>query len=113
MPDYYDRQGNPISQAEMIRLFANSEERMVALDIIGDTQVSTVHLVIDHSWEDGPPVIFETMCFGGTRDQEQIRYGTEAQARAGHQKLVAEIQAEAGVTLEEIELELAGLEGNA
>jgi hypothetical protein len=52
----------------------NKASRRVALTDTDNGQVSTVFLGIDHSFsEDGPPVLFETMVFGGTLDGEQER----------------------------------------
>ena len=50
--------------------------------------VSTVFLGIDHNWGDGPPVLYETMVFGGPLDEEQVRYCTRAEAAAGHDEIV-------------------------
>jgi hypothetical protein len=60
-----------------------------------DAEVSTVWLGMDHAWGGGPPLIFESMVFGGNLDQEQVRYSTLAQAHAGHDDLVARVRAEA------------------
>lgn len=51
-------------------------------------QVSTVHLGYDHNWSggNGPPLIFETMIFGGEHDQYQERYATLAEAKEGHRQ---------------------------
>ena len=55
-----------------------------------DIRVSTVFLGVDHrfnfSGDDGPPILFETMIFGGQHDQYQDRYCTYDQALAGHQR---------------------------
>lgn len=57
---------------------------------IGDVYVSTVFLGIDHSFtDDGPPILFETMIFGGPNDQWQERYFTWDEALAGHNRVVA------------------------
>lgn len=86
---YYNRHGRPISQEEGLRLFGElNDSRQVADDRQGEVRVSTVHLVIDHSFGDGPPVIFETMIFGGEHDKEQWRYSTLDEAREGHQRAV-------------------------
>jgi len=50
--------------------------------------VSTVFLGLDHSFGNGPPLLFETMIFGGEHDQYQDRYETWEQAEAGHKKAV-------------------------
>jgi len=50
--------------------------------------VSTVFLGINHQWTDGPDIWFETMIFGGHREEYQRRYATVEQARAGHRRAV-------------------------
>ena len=62
----------------------NSEERVVAQDRIGDVQISTVFLGIDHSFRQGEPLLFETMIFGGRHDEYQRRYSTREAAITGH-----------------------------
>jgi hypothetical protein len=63
----------------------------VALDERGDALVSTVFLGLDHSFTpgDGPPVLWETMIFGGKHDQYQERYTSHADAVEGHARAVA------------------------
>ncbi|MEF2979051.1 hypothetical protein [Subtercola sp. YIM 133946] len=90
--EYYDRAGQPISRDEWVETF--DTDKMVAKTTVGNSDVSTVYLGLNHSWGDGPPLIFESMIFGGARDQDQYRYSTEEQALAGHQKLVDELEAE-------------------
>lgn len=47
--------------------------------------VSTVFLGLDHNWSgDGPPLLFETMIFGGPHDQQCWRYSTWGHAMKGH-----------------------------
>jgi hypothetical protein len=60
------------------------DEKRVALDHIGESKVSTVFLGLDHNWGEGPPLLFETMVFGGPLDDETERYSTYEQAEAGH-----------------------------
>ena len=51
--------------------------------------VSTVWLGLDHSWGIGSPLIFETVVFGWNRStSDTYRYATEAEALAGHRKLL-------------------------
>jgi len=50
-------------------------------------RISTVFLGIDHNFGDGPPLLFETMVFGGKLDQEQDRYSTYDEAITGHDKM--------------------------
>lgn len=71
----------------------NHERRRVAREEFADgVVVSTVFLGLDHSWGDGPRLIFETMVFGGPLDQETYRYATWAQAEAGHAVMVERVR---------------------
>jgi len=61
--------------------------RRVAYDELpGDVTVSTVFLGLDHSFGHGPPILWETMIFGGPHDQYQERYMSRADAMEGHAK---------------------------
>ena len=73
---------------EWARWFETAE-RHVARDEVGGVSVSTVFLGLDHQFGNGPPLLFETMIFGGTHDQHQERYSTWAEAEQGHQKALA------------------------
>lgn len=53
--------------------------------------VSTVWLGLDHNWDGGKPLIFETMVFPsheGISDLDCKRYSTLAQAKKGHKAIV-------------------------
>lgn len=65
--------------------------KRVGLDEIGSTRVSTVFLGLDHGWDDGPPVLFETMVFSDDKDydQYQYRYCTWEEAEKGHQLILS------------------------
>lgn len=69
-------------------------DRTVARSTVGDAEVSTVFLVIDHQWGNGPPLLWETMIFGGVHNEDQWRYSTLAAARAGHEQVVRHLLAE-------------------
>jgi hypothetical protein len=70
---------------------SGEERNRVARDELpGDIQVSTVFLGLDHQrYPGGPPLIFETMIFGGKWDGYQWRYSTEARALDAHVAIVA------------------------
>ncbi len=73
------------------------ETRRIAETLIEgstDVRISTVFLTIDHSWSGGPPILFETMVFGGPEeiDRWQERYSTLEDARAGHERAVAMVR---------------------
>lgn len=46
--------------------------------------VSTVFLGLDHAFGGGPPLLFETMVFGGPDDGAQWRFATWDEAEAHH-----------------------------
>ena len=53
-------------------------------------QVSTVFLGLNHQFDPGgPPLIFETMIFGGEHDQDCWRYSTLPEAKVGHARALA------------------------
>jgi hypothetical protein len=97
MSDYYNRQAEPITQDEWLAGFGDKEQKVVDNTNVGETTVSTVWLGLDHSFGGARPLIFETMVFGPGHpmDQEQWRYSTEAEARAGHERVVGEVKAAA------------------
>jgi hypothetical protein len=76
----------------------NHMARHVGDDVIGGARVSTVFLGLDHSHGFGPPLIFETMVFGGPLDQEQDRYTTTQQAIDGHAAMCARVRDMAKLT---------------
>jgi len=64
--------------------------KVVARDELpGSVCVSTVFLGLDHSFSSGPPVLFETMIFGGPHSEDQERYCTYHEALAGHARALA------------------------
>jgi hypothetical protein len=69
--------------------FMQYADRHVAQTMVDGIRVSTVFLGLDHSWCDGPPVLFETMIFGGEHDDEyQERCSTWAEAEEMHRVAV-------------------------
>jgi hypothetical protein len=61
----------------------------------GEVLVSTVFLGLDHRFGgDGPPVLWETLVFGGALNGEMARYTSLADALAGHQAMCAKVGAQ-------------------
>lgn len=89
---YYklDENRNPVPIEDVLEwatVFAeNPDMKNVAKDDIDGHHISTVFLGLDHSWGDGPPVLFETMVFSGDADYDQFqdRYTTWDEAQLGH-----------------------------
>lgn len=82
--------GTPIvasSVQEWGRWF-ETHDRRVAYDRLPTCDISTVFLGLDHGWGEGPPVLWETMVFGGKLDGEQRRYTSMSDALAGHREVV-------------------------
>ncbi len=91
MDDKYilkDRQAVPASLEEWAKWFQTAD-RTVAKAEVGEAQVSTVFLGLNHNWGDGPPLLFETMIFGGEHDKYQDRCSTWEEAEQMHAKAVA------------------------
>ena len=82
-----------VSMEEGIEQYAENGNRGRRVDLTEDEnyQVSTVFLVMDHSFGiiDGPPLVFETMVFplGSLNEQEMERYSTWEEAKEGHRKI--------------------------
>ena len=71
--------------------FEYSKNRIIKQITLPDgVRVSTVFLGLDHSFmPDGPPVLYETMIFGGAHNGYQDRYTTYEAALAGHLSAIA------------------------
>ncbi len=77
------------------RNFESRSAHILKQETINGLFVSTVFLGIDHSWGNGPSVLWETMIFGNAddeRDQYQERYTSEEDALRGHALVVAAIE---------------------
>ena len=93
--------GKPVSEPDLVAWarWYEAADRHVARDQVGDVNISTVFLGIDHSFgRPGGPVLWETMVFGGRLDQDQERCsGSREQAEAMHARMVeAVMRAQAG-----------------
>lgn len=91
MTDKYILDGRIVVAADLMtwaRWFETADRR-VAADEIGEVRISTVFLGINHRWDDGAPLVFETMIFGGEHDQYQTRASTWDEAEAQHAEAVA------------------------
>lgn len=97
---YYilDENGHPVPESDLLKwsawLGGGDDKRRVALNMIPGTwrnpdgiRVSTVFLGLDHNFiGDGPPILWETMIFGGRRDGYQRRYSSLYAAIEGHKE---------------------------
>ena len=93
-----NEQGEPVPCSGLMdwaMWFESSEnQRIVARDEIGDVRVSTIFLGLDHNWRlEGPPILWETMTFGGGIEQECERCaGSREQALAMHATVLAHVR---------------------
>jgi len=83
-----DETGEPIPCEDLLTWgkWLQGADRTVAKTKKGDIRVSTMFLGLDHSFGEGPPLLYETMIFGGEHDQYQARYATRKEALAGHKE---------------------------
>lgn len=83
-----DRKAVAVSLIEWSRAF-EVEDRNVAKSTAVfngvNVGVSTVFLGLNHQYGDGPPLLFETMIFGGLLDQYQERCSTWEEADKMHE----------------------------
>lgn len=111
-PMWFDMDGDPITLEQGSALLDDIDQRRIALDYVGTAQgtftVSTVHLVLDHSYGGIVPLLFETMVFlnplDGSINSEKwgedkltLRWSTRQQAEDGHAKLVQDMIEQQGV----------------
>lgn len=80
----------PVDLMTWATWFDDTAKRRVAWDEVGDVQVSTVFIGLDHNFgTSGPPLVFETMIFGGPHSDYCERYSTWEDAMSGHAKALA------------------------
>ena len=96
MSDKYVLQGHQVvPEGDLLKWARRLEtaERIVARDEVGEVTVSSVFLGLDYNFSSiSPPLLFETMVFGGSLDGEQERYPTWEEAEAGHARWVEKVR---------------------
>lgn len=96
---YFHRDGTPVkNHAEGMQLWKDKYDpespdyfRVENTQLNERVSVSTVYLVMDHSFRGVPPLIFESMTFyedTGWHEHDMDRYATELDARIGHNLMV-------------------------
>lgn len=94
MAEHYILKGHKVVPCEDInewgKWFATAD-RKVAQTKIGDIEISTVFLGLNHNYLNrDSPLVFETIAFGGPRDGEMERYSTWEEAEMGHERWIGE-----------------------
>jgi hypothetical protein len=102
MAEYFDRAGQPLTMEEWAKDYADNSV-LQTTDIDEEVSVSTIWLGLNHQYGDGPPLIFETVVFGGGTKcptcghreggDPMYRYSTELAAKEHHHALVAALRA--------------------
>ena len=99
-PDRYvlDEAGNPRpepSRMTWANWFKDSSNWIVKQERIGPSRISTVFLGLDNNFSaEGPPVLWETLVFGGPLADEGGRCaGSREQAEAMHQAMAEKVRA--------------------
>ena len=93
-----DEQGNAVACGDLMTWAAWFENAKTKLHVAYDTidehvTVSTVFLGLDHNFQrNGPPILWETMVFGGEHDGYQERYATREGAVVGHEMALAMVR---------------------
>jgi len=100
-PTYYvlDDAGEPLAVDDVLvwASWFETADRHVADTQIGDVRVSTVFLGLDHRFiGGGPPILYETLVFGGVHDGDMKRYTSRDRAVEGHAAIVATLLHECG-----------------
>ena len=88
---HYILDGHKTKQCDDLLTWAKwfeKAERHVADDTIDGVRISTVFLGLDHQYGQGPPLLFETMVFGGPNDQDQLRYSSWDEAEKRHAEIL-------------------------
>ncbi len=82
----------PVEEPDIMKwgAFMNGP-RHVAETMIGEAKVSTVFLGLDHNWSGGPPILFETMIFGGKLEGYETRCSTWEEAEKQHRLACATV----------------------
>jgi hypothetical protein len=77
---------------EWAQWFETADRHVVETWVHG-CRVSTIFLGLDHSYfADRPPVLFETMVFGGPLHDTMRRYSTWGEAETGHGDIVEQVR---------------------
>lgn len=90
MTHYYyildeNKQVQPVDDVFVWADYQDAHKR-IASTCRGKVWVSTVFMGLDHQYSSGPPLLFETMVFGGPADQYMDRYSSYDDALLGHRR---------------------------
>jgi hypothetical protein len=75
---------------DAVKLHHQRLSDIIGEDDIDNHRISTVWLGLNHRWNSGPPLLFETMVFknGDMAEEYCDRYSTWKEAEEGHEKAI-------------------------
>lgn len=86
--------GDPVLETNLLTWaywfeISRDARRVARTQVSPEVSVSTIFLGLDHNFSNtGPPVLWETMIFGGKRNYEMWRYTSKEDAIKGHKAAV-------------------------
>jgi len=96
-----DEKGNPVACGDLMdwaRRFEDMPSRIVKQEKFLFSKISTVFLGLDHRFGEGPPILWETMVFGGPMNHDCNRCsGNREQAEAMHARTVVDVKKSYGL----------------
>ena len=86
-----DENGNPkkVYDLDEWGKWFDKNKKHISDTTIDNVRISTVFLGLDHSFDGGKPVLFETMIFGGKHDLYTERCHTKEEAIEMHERAVS------------------------
>lgn len=78
--------------AEWMNVFYASDHHVMKTNLPDGVHISTIFLGVDHQYGEGPPILYETMVFGGQHDEYTDRYHTREEAISGHENILKMVQ---------------------
>lgn len=84
---FYKLVGRKVFPGDMTEAANVGKNNTVERTNIGKVEVSTIFLAVNHGWGEHP-ILFETMIFGGPRNDETYRCSTYGQAEEQHRMAV-------------------------
>lgn len=96
MNDYYILDNKTVKKIQDVQTWASwyeTADKRVKLDCIGNCKISTIFLGRNYRWFDnGRPLLFETVVFGGKLNQNQWRCSTWNEAIIQHEAVCEKVQ---------------------
>lgn len=84
---YYILDGKKPIPCNQIEFLSLNQDRKIEKTFFEGVEVSTVFLGLSHGSDNGLPILFETLVFGGEFDGYMVRYTNFDDALIGHSKV--------------------------